>query len=322
MHGGDRHARPYVSSPSGEAMIRIYAAFLALGLSAQALPAAPLSLPGNAVLSAEVPGGVTTLAFPAGPWDGARVPVREAEGRLRRTAWRLRGQMMTPLQIVDFLRPQLERDGWETVFECRDAPCGGYDFRFASNTLPAPGMYVDLGNYRYLLAERGDGALLSLMVSRSGETAHVQATEVDPVAAEAPALVTSSKSRGAPAGDLAAALEGSGRAALDALAFPSGAATLDEAGISALDAVAAYLADNPAQSFAIVGHTDSEGGLDGNIALSERRARSVRRALIDRYGIPPDQIDARGIGYLAPRGPNDTEEGRIANRRVEIVRTE
>jgi hypothetical protein len=69
-----------------------------------------------------------------------------------------------------------------------------------------------------------------------------------------------------------------------------------------------------------VGHTDAEGGRDSNIALSEARAEAVRRHLIDvTLGVNPAQLDAAGIGYLAPRATNETAGGREANRRVEVV---
>ena len=69
---------------------------------------------------------------------------------------------------------------------------------------------------------------------------------------------------------------------------------------------------------AIVGHSDNQGGLALNLDLSQRRAEAVMQALIDR-GVPPGQLEARGIAYLAPVASNATEEGRAQNRRVELV---
>jgi OOP family OmpA-OmpF porin len=86
-----------------------------------------------------------------------------------------------------------------------------------------------------------------------------------------------------------------------------------------LVALAAFLAENPARRVVLVGHTDAEGGRDSNIALSEARAEAVRRHLIDVLGVNPAQLDAAGIGYLAPRATNETAGGREANRRVEVV---
>jgi OOP family OmpA-OmpF porin len=68
-----------------------------------------------------------------------------------------------------------------------------------------------------------------------------------------------------------------------------------------------------------VGHTDSRGGAESNVALSEARAQAVRDHLVERLGADPAQVETAGIGFLAPRATNATGEGREANRRVEVV---
>jgi len=295
--------------------------------------AVTLDLPGDAVGTAERVERGASVRLPSGAWDGAQVPVTRAAGTVTRTAWQLRGQMITPLQLRDALVPQLQAEGWTVTFECRDRVCGGYDFRFASNALPAPAMYVDLGNFRYLLAEHGTGARLSLMLSRGGGSAFVQLTHVAPEGGASPEVSDSSTPNGtsAPAaapGPSAAAgstavidgLRRNGRAVLEGLLFATGAATLDPGESSSLRALADYLSERPGMQVAIVGHTDTEGGLDPNVALSRRRAQAVRDALVDDFGVDPGQVTAHGVGFLAPRANNDTAEGRLANRRVEVVR--
>ncbi|WOI56045.1 OmpA family protein [Palleronia sp. LCG004] len=300
-------------------MIRARVAICVLSLTAMPVWAVDLPLPGNAVEVARIEEEGVALDLPLGPWNGANVPTLGVEGDARRVVWQIPGQA-TARQIIEALRPALEDQGWRVVFECRDAVCGGYDFRFSTNTLPAPEMYVDLGNYRYLLAEKETGSALSLMVSQAGRIAFVQATEIDPAPVSEPALVASSKSVERTEEDLSGTLDREGRAALEGLVFESGAVTLGEGADDTLEAIAAYLDMHPDHRFAIVGHTDSQGSLDSNITLSERRARTVRRALIDVHDVSPAQIEARGIGSLAPRGSNESGEGRQANRRVEIVR--
>lgn len=300
----------------------------ALGLSllpvclAQAALAVSLSLPGNPMETARVDDGLSSVALPNGAWDGAQVPTAETTGEVTRTAWQLRGQMITVAQIAETLTDQLTDAGWRIDFACADSECGGFDFRFASRTLPAPGMYVDLGDFRYVLASRpdADGAV-ALMISRGGDAAWVQVTEVTPRGGDGPTFVTSTKSVAAPSGPLARRLAETGHVVLDDLEFSSGSADLADAGADSLARVAAHLSDNPGRTFAIVGHTDSDGGWDANATLSRKRAETVRRLLIERYGVPPAQIEARGVGYLAPLGSNATEAGRLANRRVELVAT-
>ncbi|MEP4553568.1 OmpA family protein, partial [Tateyamaria sp.] len=70
---------------------------------------------------------------------------------------------------------------------------------------------------------------------------------------------------------------------------------------------------------AVVGHTDTEGGLQANINISRARAQAVRSALINTFNAPAAQIDAEGMGYLAPIASNLTPDGRDANRRVEVI---
>ena len=78
------------------------------------------------------------------------------------------------------------------------------------------------------------------------------------------------------------------------------------------------LVENPNIRIRIIGHTDAVGSDKDNQRLSEGRANSVRQNMIDR-GIDPSRIEAIGKGKSEPIAPNDTEEGRAKNRRVEFV---
>lgn len=299
-------------------MIRGFALALTFAFPAEALT---FSFPGQASETVRRDDGLTELALPDGAWNGETVPTRSVTGQAVRTAWQLRGGASTPAQILAMLDRQLRDAGWTIDFTCGDATCGGYDFRFASNTLPAPGMYVDLGDFRYLLASRADGAVLSLMVSRGRDRAWVQSTEVVPEGGAGPAPTRIATPSAPESSDIVGALERTGRAVLGDVRFASGSSALQSDADGPLSNLAAYLADNPRKTFVIVGHTDTDGGMDGNIALSTARAQAVRRALITSHGVPPAQIEARGVGFLAPAASNGTPEGRRSNRRVEIVAT-
>jgi outer membrane protein OmpA-like peptidoglycan-associated protein len=69
----------------------------------------------------------------------------------------------------------------------------------------------------------------------------------------------------------------------------------------------------------IEGHTDSVGSDGYNQALSQRRAESVKRYLIQHFPIQSDRLVVRGFGKNLPIASNDTPEGRGQNRRVEVV---
>jgi outer membrane protein OmpA-like peptidoglycan-associated protein len=100
--------------------------------------------------------------------------------------------------------------------------------------------------------------------------------------------------------------------------FDTGQATLKPGASLALNRLATYLSSNPQTKVLIEGHTDSRGGDDYNIGLSERRARAVATELQSR-GISADQVQTLGRGKSFPVASNDTPEGRQQNRRVEIV---
>jgi outer membrane protein OmpA-like peptidoglycan-associated protein len=67
----------------------------------------------------------------------------------------------------------------------------------------------------------------------------------------------------------------------------------------------------------VYGHTDSTGSDSYNLALSQRRAASVADYLSAR-GVQSARLGTRGFGETQPVADNETEQGKAANRRVEI----
>lgn len=106
---------------------------------------------------------------------------------------------------------------------------------------------------------------------------------------------------------------------LDGVEFDSDSATIRPASFPVLDRAIAILRDNPDVRVQIQGHTDNTGRASRNRELSQQRAESVRQYLIE-HGIPEARLEARGFGPSRPRAPNDTEEGRARNRRIEFHR--
>ena len=84
---------------------------------------------------------------------------------------------------------------------------------------------------------------------------------------------------------------------------------------------AQWLKKNPDRIAMVEGHTDHTGPSEFNQTLSERRAQAIRAALLDE-GVPYSRIRVKGYGMTRPVASNNTREGRMANRRVEIVFTE
>jgi len=99
--------------------------------------------------------------------------------------------------------------------------------------------------------------------------------------------------------------------------FNFDSSTLKKESYTALDEAVKILKSSSELSFVIEGHTDNVGSEAYNLALSKRRAASVRRYFISK-GIPASRISSAGYGEVQPIDTNDTEEGRAKNRRVKI----
>lgn len=290
---------------------------MALAAEAQVLP-----LPDEAEQTADVRRPVDTIHLPEGPVTDGDVPMLTLDGAITSRAWRLPARRRGTQAWLAPLRAALEAEGWEVTLSCAAQGCGGFDFRFAVPVLPAPAMFVDLFDFRYLLARRGAGAETEhamLFVSRGGERVYVQLTRVGPADPVAPEPADAPPAAQPPSAALADALERTGHAVLRGLDFASGDRVLAPGPHPDLAALAAFLEARPAARIVLVGHTDTVGSLDANIALSRRRAEAVRARLIEAHGVDGARIDARGVGYLAPAVANDSEAGREANRRVEAV---
>lgn len=298
---------------------------LCLALPAKAAPLLEMAAPATVIGGwSENP---TTLRLPVGPFANGVLPLQEVAGAVDQRAYRMDNQRLTTLQLIAPLMEQLQAAGFSPRFECDAQACGGFDFRYGMDVLPEPQMHVDLGDFRYVLAERlgGDrGEVIALLVSRSADQGFVQVTTVsadadeaalldpaaqDPARVEDPALPE----------DFAARLVGGGSVALEDLVFGSGRADLQGGAYASLSELAAWLSAHPDRRVTLVGHTDASGALPANINLSRLRAQSVRAALVNRYGAAAGQIEAQGAGYLAPRASNETPQGRARNRRVEVL---
>jgi len=285
-------------------------------------------LPEKAVVSASAPKENARIALPKAAWRAEGIETLPVEGEVTRTAWRIPQNRVSPLDLLAPIRATLLEEGYTPLYECAASECGGFDFRYALPLLPEPEMHVDLADYQYFLGQKGD-EITALITSRSSESGFVQVIQVgratqsrepaagEPILAPAATRPPSNETQG----DIAQSLDAQGHAALDDLVFSTGAASLEPQDYASLETLAAYLKRNPETRAALVGHTDTDGALALNTALSKRRAQAVRERLIERWDVPAAQITAEGAGWLAPRASNATPEGREKNRRVEVIIT-
>ena len=300
--------------------IKLHLALPFLLLLHQPLLAQDLRLP-FAVLAQHAEAAVfDSYDMPLGPWTKEGFPRERREGMIDRRAWHLDAPRASLVEILAPLRQQLQDEGYEVVFECESRDCGGFDFRFATEVMAEPAMYVDLGHYRYLAAKRGDEAL-SLLVSRSAEMAYVQMIHIG-----AKALGDAPKAQRAPiaplpkppAGALATKLDAGLSAPIEGLVFSSNSRTI-EGDTSDLAALADWLKAHPERKIVLIGHSDISGSLAGNITVSKQRAEALRQSLIKDYGIAAARLSAEGIGPLSPRAPHGAEESIALNRRIEAL---
>ena len=104
--------------------------------------------------------------------------------------------------------------------------------------------------------------------------------------------------------------------------FNSGEATLIEDGKSTLARIAKVLNEKGFQ-IRVEGHTDNvpihNPHFKSNWELSTARATQVVSLLVEQYGFDPQQISAAGFSKYHPVASNETDEGRKANRRVDLI---
>ena len=105
--------------------------------------------------------------------------------------------------------------------------------------------------------------------------------------------------------------------ALSNVAFELNSDQLTPSSRTALDAIAVSLKGQSELTIEIAGHTDSQGSVDYNMDLSQRRANSVREYLLGE-GVEAQQLNAKGYGPHEPVADNGSVSGRAMNRRVEF----
>lgn len=114
-------------------------------------------------------------------------------------------------------------------------------------------------------------------------------------------------------------LEAEGKIAVYGIFFDLAKAEIKPESKPQLDEMASLLTKNPALKVFIVGHTDNQGKLEANLALSQRRAEAIVGALVKDYKISAARLAAKGVANYAPVASNSAEAGRARNRRVELV---
>jgi outer membrane protein OmpA-like peptidoglycan-associated protein len=246
------------------------------------------------------------------------------EGKVTRLTYELPANRST-LEVVRSFQTALTKAGFKILYQCANRECAGSD-------PGGTGTSVWLSNFSYLLLGRGgfrgdavvdDRRYLAAHLSRPEGDVHVSVFAIgldEPLARVD--LVEASKSESlvrVTAGSLAKDIAKLGSVAVYDIFFDTNAAELKPESRPALSAIAELLKADNKLRLIVVGHTDSVGTLDRNMDLSLRRAQAVVASLVSQHGVERDRLDARGVGPLAPVAPNDTEQNRSKNRRVQLL---
>lgn len=239
----------------------------------------------------------------------------------------------SPLEVFTNYAQELEAGGFKTLFTCSENECGKknglarllYRDRKLSNKGQMSEMAFSFPEEPQFLTARltrpeGD-VNVSLLVARE-DFDHFKDTAKR-------TLVLLDLVEGAPmeqkmvtvdAGEMAKGIASQGTVALYGIYFDTDKAEVKPESAPTLAEIAKLLAADPGLKLYVVGHTDAVGAYDYNMSLSQRRAQAVVQALVTGNGVGRDRLKAAGVGFLAPVGSNDSEDGRAKNRRVELVK--
>jgi len=105
---------------------------------------------------------------------------------------------------------------------------------------------------------------------------------------------------------------------LNNILFETGKSIIKEQSFDELDNLVSTLLKNPTMKINILGYTDNKGNEATNMKLSEERVKSVIQYLVNK-SIDKSRLTGKGMGSKNPIDTNDTEDGRIKNRRVEFT---
>lgn len=250
-----------------------------------------------------------------------------AEGRITRIAYEAPAGKSV-IEVYRNFAQALANAGFKTRFECAGESCGnGADFSdieiqplldpmHARNAM-SRALYAVDGDMRQLTArlDRPEGRVdVSLLVAQADEH---QPTGILLQVIEAQAMAAGQVSVDAKA--MSQSLNRQGHVALYGIHFATDSADLTADSDATLGQMAQLLKDEASLKVFIVGHTDDTGELSHNLALSQKRAEAVAKALTTRYGITSQRVAAKGVASYAPVASNRDDAGRSQNRRVELV---
>ena len=260
-----------------------------------------------------------SLVLSAPTAKGAPVNRRTVAGKLTRISYEL-PKNASIAAVWQSYQQAIDKGGFSSLFACQQQDCGAgalWEKEYRHTYLPAR---EDL--QRHALLKRTDklGTVYLTLHAAQADLDDSIYVVLDVLEEQALAddLVTTGE-RTTPA-SLTDALKTEGKASVYDLYFDTDKAALKTDSTAALEAIAAVLKAEPTLKLYVVGHTDTVGQIEHNLALSSKRADTVIQALVTQFAISKDRLRGYGAGPFAPVASNADEKNRSRNRRVELVR--
>jgi OmpA-OmpF porin, OOP family len=276
------------------------------------------------------------IEFPLNGKEAGRKMVDPAvvEGKVTRLYY-IAPRGKTPLEVHRNYEQALAAAGLSIKYQCELSACEKLYFalpfdvnaaKWANGSIETPtgsrysaysGVAVDDGRLTYGTISKG-GILLHVMVytsaaaNKSTELTSTYLQIAEPKAMQTGQVIVDTAA-------MKLDLEAYGKIALYGIYFDTGKAVIKGESKNQLDEMAKLLQTQPNLKVIIVGHTDNQGTIDGNLALSQQRAEAVTQALMQTYKIAGSRLLARGVANFSPVAANGSDASRAKNRRVELV---
>jgi outer membrane protein OmpA-like peptidoglycan-associated protein len=234
--------------------------------------------------------------------DGT-VMTEKIEGKITRIDYR-DPDNRSSLERIRNYELAFRKAGFEIVFSCNTQDCGP-EIQIATIGFYPP--------ERYLAAfqKRTEGNVWIGVFVSAGPWTKIRIVEEKPMETDMVKIT---------ADILKTNILKDGHMAVYGIYFDTGKSDIKPESVVTIKEIAVLLQKDPSLQIYIVGHTDNVGKLKDNMELSNKRATAVITELITRFKIDASRLEAGGVGPPAPIAPNDTEEGKDLNRRVEIVK--
>ncbi len=292
------------------------------------------------------------VAFPASPLvtndKGVQAPKSVKRAGQRSALMYTTPAQRSPLEVLRNYQSELKASGFTPVYECQTTQCGddstygisrGSAFWQALFNAPGELPFAVRGTLAQCLGggQEITGLRYALLDNpSSGETVSVMTWQpvvkgyalpcADEFDRHTSVLVFRVQTKGmeqqmstVSASEMNQSLTATGKVAIYGILFDSGKALIKPESAASLAEIGKLMKDSPNLKLHVVGHTDNQGGLDANLALSRLRATAVRDALMQQHSVAATRLTANGVSSLAPVSTNETEAGRAKNRRVELV---